>query len=255
MGPYFYFEFLFCRTSNLHRYGDCILHCNVYISRGIHELDNDIVLRYACAIANSGGGILHMQNVDYKSGVCSKDLDTWWSGMEIKLAAMISSDDICNYFDMVGNYDDADLYLFVKTSEHICTINYHSRLPTDTATHEVSYQSVIKLLQKEGPEKPLAALPPVPTDYYYGITHECLKQETKQIQFKQLSGRNSRDGKGIPEKIKSLVSKYVSAFANHEGGHIYFGIDDDQAAVYGEDMSYQDQERTGRACICNFINT
>lgn len=233
-------------TSNFHRYGECILHCNVYISRGIHELDNDIVLRYACAIANSGGGILHMQNVDYKTGVCSKDLDTWWSGMEIKLAAMISSDDICNYFDMVGNYDDADLYLFVKTSEHICTINYHSRLPTDTATHEVSYQSVIKLLQKEGPEKPLAALPPVPTDYNYGITHECLKQETKQIQFKQLSGRNSRDGKGIPEKIKSLVSKYVSAFANHEGGHIYFGIDDDQAAVYGEDMSYQDQERTAK---------
>ncbi|XP_061184332.1 schlafen family member 13-like [Saccostrea echinata] len=231
-------------TSNLHRYGECILHCNIHISRGIHEFDNDIVLRYACGIANSGGGVLHMKNEDYRSGVCSKDLDIWWSGMEIKLAEMISSDDICNYFDMVGNYDDADLYLFIKSAEHICTIDYHSRLPTDTATHEVSYQSVIKLLQRDESGKPLSALPSIPTNFQYGVTNEYLKQETKQIQFKQLSSRNSRDGKGIPDKIRTLISKYVTAFANHEGGHIYFGIDDDQAAVYGEEMTDQEQERT-----------
>lgn len=167
--------FLFCRILNLYRYGDCIFYCNVYIFRGIYELDNDIVLRYVCVIANSGGGIFYMQNVDYKSGVCFKDLDIWWSGMEIKLVVMILFDDICNYFDMVGNYDEDDFYFFVKTFEYICIINYYSRLLIDTVIYEVSYQSVIKLLQKEGFEKLLVVFFYVFTDYYYGIIYECFK--------------------------------------------------------------------------------
>ena len=83
-------------------------------------------------------------------GVQAKDLDTWWSAMENKLADIISGDDICNYFDLIGNYDDKDLYLFVKTAEHLCTLDFHARLPTDTATHDVSYQSAMKLLKKQG---------------------------------------------------------------------------------------------------------
>ena len=39
--------------------------------------------------------------------------------------------------------------------------------------------------------------------------------------------------------------KYVSAFANHEGGHIFFGIDDVRASVIGEDLSDADQRKTG----------
>jgi hypothetical protein len=62
--------------------------------------------------------------------VLSKHLDTWWSGMEIKMAEILSRDDICNYFDLVGNHDDKDLYLFVKTAEHLCSLRYHCRLPT-----------------------------------------------------------------------------------------------------------------------------
>lgn len=60
----------------------------------------------------------------------SKHLDTWWSGIEIKMAEILSRDDICNYFDLVGNHDDRDLYLFVKTAEHLCTLSYHCKLPT-----------------------------------------------------------------------------------------------------------------------------
>ena len=50
--------------------------------------------------------------------------------MECKMADIVSKDDICNYFDLVGNHDDADLYLFVKTAEHLCTLDFNCRLPT-----------------------------------------------------------------------------------------------------------------------------
>ena len=39
--------------------------------------------------------------------------------------------------------------------------------------------------------------------------------------------------------------KYISAFANHEGGHIFFGIDDVRASVIGEDLNESEQKRTG----------
>ena len=88
--------------------------------------------------------------------VQSKDLDTWWSGMESNLADILSGDDLCNYFDFIGNFDDRDLFLFVKTAEHLCTLNYHCRLPTDTATHNVTYASAAKLLSRTGDPSPLS---------------------------------------------------------------------------------------------------
>ncbi|XP_060064963.1 schlafen family member 13-like [Ylistrum balloti] len=231
-------------TRNLQKYGETVLHCAVHISKNIRDSENGSVLKYICALLNSGGGILHMQNQDYDTKVQPKDLDTWWSAMENKMADIISGDDICNYFDMVGNYDDKDLYLFVKTAEHLCTLDYYCRLPTDTATHEVSYHSTMKLLKASGEPSDLCDLPHIPTEYCYGETHEFLKQETKQIQFKQLSAPSSRDGKSLPSKIKYTVTRYISAFANHEGGHIYFGIEDVKAAVLGEELSEEEQKRT-----------
>ena len=50
--------------DNLHRYGELILHCSVNITHSIRECGNGLVLKYVCALLNSGGGILHMRNMD-----------------------------------------------------------------------------------------------------------------------------------------------------------------------------------------------
>ncbi|XP_052252656.1 schlafen family member 13-like isoform X2 [Dreissena polymorpha] len=231
-------------TENLQCYGEIILHCVVHITKGIRKSGNTIVLKYICALLNSGGGILHMRNIDAQRGpVLSKHLDMWWSGMEVKMAEILSRDDICNYFDLVGNHDDTDLYLFVKTAEHLCTLKYHCILPTDTATHNVTYQSLMRLLVEHGDAGRLEELPPIPDRFVHGRSAEELKKETKQIQFKQLATTfNRQSGRSnLPERVCGLMIKYVSAFANHEGGHIYFGIADTRASVFGEEMSLTDQ--------------
>ncbi|KAK7109857.1 hypothetical protein V1264_013826 [Littorina saxatilis] len=153
--------------------------------------------------------------------------------MESNLADIMSGDDLCNYFDFVGNFDDRDLFLFVKTAEHLCTLNYHCRLPTDTATHYVTYSSAVKLLSKTGEPSPLSELPLVPAEYRYSKVEDMLKQEGKQIQFKLLAS-NKEQGKSFADRIRYYCVKYVSAFANHYGGHVYFGIEDATSAVYGE---------------------
>lgn len=222
-------------SEQLSHYGEQTLQCPVYISRGIRDPENQRVLKLACALLNSGGGLLHMHNVEHSGKVQSKDLDTWWSGMESNLADILSGDDLCNYFDFVGNFDDLYLFLFVKTAEHLCTINYHCRLPTDTATHAVTYASAVKLLGKSGEVSPLSELPAIPTEYKYGQIEETLKQEGKQIQFKLLSV-NKEQGKSFADKVCYFSIKYISAFANHYGGHIYFGVEDSTSAVMGEEL-------------------
>ena len=58
---------------------------------------------------------------------------------------------------------------------------------TDTATHDVTYQSVMKLLTNQGQPGSLEDLPPIPISFIYGKAAETTKKETKQIQFKHLS--------------------------------------------------------------------
>ena len=56
----------FYSTTNLDRYGEIILQCPVNITKGIRDQGNVAVLQYICALLNSGGGILHMINIDLK---------------------------------------------------------------------------------------------------------------------------------------------------------------------------------------------
>ena len=250
-------QILFCWTcsySHSHEFGDIVVSCPVLISKGIHTTENKAVLQHVCALLNSGGGILIMENLEFNQGTQSKSLDEWWSGMECNFATILSGDDICNFLDFVGNFDDPHLYLFVKSAEHLCTLDYHCRLPTDTATHNVTYRSAVKLCKRQGPCDPLSSLPAIPTSFVYGRTEETLKQEGKQIQFKNLSSNFNKHGsKTLPEKIVYYSSKYISAFANHEGGHIYFGIEDTSASVTGEEMTEADETKTGMNCNKHFM--
>ena len=64
----------------------------------------------------------------------------------------------------------------------------------DTATHEVTYQSLLRLLVNHGEAGSLQELPPIPDTYIFGRSAEELKKETKQIQFKQLSSPQNKYG-------------------------------------------------------------
>ena len=63
---------------------------------------------------------------------------------------------------------------------------------TDTATHDVTYQSLMRLLVDRGEPGSLAELPPIPDRFVFGRSAEELKKETKQIQFKQLCAAQNK---------------------------------------------------------------
>lgn len=96
-----------------------------------------------------------------------------------------------------------------------------------------------------------AELPAVPKEFVYGHIEETLKQEGKQIQFKLLTNDSPRI-KAFSEKISSYCSKYITAFANHYGGHVYFGIEDTTAAVFGEIIRSKDEVIIGEEMFLNY---
>ncbi|KAK7109858.1 hypothetical protein V1264_013827 [Littorina saxatilis] len=56
-------------TDQLRQYGEQVLECPVYISRNIHDKQNQLVLHSACALLNSGGGLLRMHNLEHAGKV------------------------------------------------------------------------------------------------------------------------------------------------------------------------------------------
>ena len=66
-------------------------------------------------------------------------------------------------------------------------------------------------------------------------------RESKTVQFKQLLAQRTNNTSLAKRLIKqSKFPSYVSAFANHSGGHIYVGVRDD-GTVQGEKITPQDQ--------------
>ena len=81
---------------------------------------------------------------------------------------------------------------------------------------------------------------------------EALKQEGKQIQFKLLSSGRDQ-GKSFADRVRHYCVKYVSAFANHYGGHVYFGIEDATAAVLGEALEASAEHKISRGGFFVFL--
>ncbi|XP_070541551.1 schlafen family member 11-like isoform X2 [Ptychodera flava] len=227
---------------NLSNFGDHLLHCDIDVFKRINEGENASVQVNLCALLNSGGGILHLSNnVTSNDEVNSKLLDTWWSGIEQQIRWLISQDDVCNYIDLFGKFDSKDLYIFVKSSDHVCTISYHARVPTDTATLSVNYHTILKLFEKKSHEIGiLTELPAHPEHFCYGQPLENFRQETSQIQFKYLSNEKDPSHQPLAQRISWFIRRYISAFANHRGGYILFGIEDKSCLVFGEDVPDED---------------
>ena len=66
--------------------------------------------------------------------------------------------------------------------------------------------------------------------------------ESKTVQYKQL-----QDGKKLVENIEKQVSAYFGAFANHDGGWVVIGIEDDNYEVIGQTIS---KETEGEILKC-----
>ena len=193
--------------------------------------DVETVLKPVNGVLNSGGGIVEIKIVGFsklKPEDLNNHLDTFWSALQPKLNLMVQPSAYADVFDQKREKDT--IRLFIRATEHFCTVDYNLYLPGDAGLLLPSQQNVVDLLSErdsfkektDSPQVPLTDLISlVPEQFMY---NEVLNfHESKQVQLKYYSSQNELFHNNN-RKAQDEIAKHISAFGNGSGGVILIGI-------------------------------
>ena len=195
------------------------------------EIVNTVV-----ALLNSGGGKLVLC---YESPLPETHLD-FGRTIEQKVIRFLGSTRMVLKIKTTFLSDGIDFQ--VDSSDALITLNYNLCLATPNQVIHVlptdALEEVIKVISRE--KYTIVELSSYLKDFFKGKNVES--KEDVNVQFKSLKAAATKRVT-LADRVVSKSNKlalYVSAFANHGGGHVYYGIDDD-GIVEGEEVSNKDE--------------
>lgn len=194
-------------------------------------------MRYISACLNTNGGIVKLYNHHWESAT-GKDLDEWYGDVEKKLFS-----DSTKFIEFEGRYNEKILYLRIKPLHYIFSVDTYLYFPRNSNIVEARYPQTIDILLPSDKSGSLSELPDVKEVFEYQKTLLTLT-ENDQIQFKEIKSEN------IPSTFSSMINQYISAFSNHKGGRIFFGIEDKTFKVVGVELTEKDKQSI--SMIINF---
>ena len=215
-----------------------VLHYTITLEKG----DAEAVLRPINAVLNSGGGIVMMKIDDFsnfEAGDLNKKIETFWQTLEQKLNPMIQPSTYDDVFDKKLEGDT--IHLFIKATNHLCTVDYNMHLPFDAASlSRPTYEKVVDLLswreslENHIPEVPLTDLPIdlLPKQFTYKKVLDF--HESKQVQLKYFTSENGLFH-SKNQRAQDKIAEQISSFGNGSGGLILIGIEDN-GEICGEDI-------------------
>jgi hypothetical protein len=196
-----------------------------------------------CALFNSCcGGLLRLTFDDKCSGTKAtepKRIDDMVRRIEQSVRKFVGLATVSDAFKLI-HANPHCLQFNVKPAGRLCTVNYHLFLPTDCQVSAIlncedSSAKVAALLEAQSKTTEVS-FPQHCTQFYYKERAPDGLREGQMVQFKHLKDdptSNVTLADRMTNKSNKLVN-CISAFANHEGGHIYFGVDDTTYTVEGQ---------------------
>uniref|UniRef100_A0A8C2VC68 Schlafen AlbA-2 domain-containing protein n=2 Tax=Chinchilla lanigera TaxID=34839 RepID=A0A8C2VC68_CHILA len=214
------------------------------------------VVRAACALLNSGGGVIHteMANEDDHPVEMGQDL-------EQALRELIQSSDVLQAF-IECLQQGRHSYIYVKswssgppsedscTKPRICSLSSSLYRRSSTSVIRLDPRQALDFLktQKRNAKHTLRNEESPPSEIP-NIIHQNVSEsnpafqvfqsnkiehghilpfpESQSVEFKQYST------KCIQEYVRRKIPEYISAFANTEGGYLFIGVDDKRKTVLG----------------------
>ena len=207
------------------------------------------IIAAICAMLNSNGGkvVLHTDtdsNDIPVGGSPSSQMSPVIRILEQSMICIIGLPQIGRKINF--EYDKDSIVLFIKKADFLITTNYNLYLPSETQVVIVSPVESPEYVKDDIINKKFV-FEPVQLGSHCKIflnNKNCGFHERKNCQLKNL--------KADPSKRTTLAdrmtgknnrfSHYVSAFANHCGGHIYYGIRDHGGVVEGEFIPNEDDK-------------
>jgi hypothetical protein len=181
-----------------------------------------------CAMLNSNGGkvVIHI-DADWENGKPTGILQMS-SVIRILEQSMISIIGLRQTILKIDFEAKDSIVISIEKADSLITINYNLYLPSETQVVQVSPLEPLENVQHIIINRKVV-MKPVQLGSHCKIFLKgkpCGFHERKMVQFKQLKTDPSKrttladrmTGKG------NKFSCYVAAFANHNGGHIYYGI-------------------------------
>ncbi len=193
---------------------------------------NQNILPAVCALLNSEGGTIQITEItlDIRS---IEQAVTKITGE----AACSTSVEVKRVANAEGYYK---ILVDVKKSKEFITVNYNLYRPTQKqilAIPATDNRDIIRSVLDRSIVENCVLKGSHINNFVVG--KNATLDESDVIQLKNLktlaSGRTTFAKRMMTEKNK--FSNYISGFANHRGGHIYYGIDDKSLVVIGEKLT------------------
>ena len=176
---------------------------------------------------------------NFEAGDLNKKIETFWQTLEQKLNPMIQPSTYDDVFDKKLEGDT--IHLFIKATNHLCTVDYNMHLPFDSASlSRPTYEKVVHLLScRESPENRIPEIPltDLPTDLLpKQFTYKKVLDfhESKQVQLKYFTSENGLFH-SKNQRAQDKIAEQISSFGNGSGGLILIGIEDN-GEICGEDI-------------------
>uniref|UniRef100_A0A8C5X1K9 SLN13 protein n=1 Tax=Malurus cyaneus samueli TaxID=2593467 RepID=A0A8C5X1K9_9PASS len=212
-------------------------------SSSIQKSKRNVLSIAVYALLNSGGGIVRMESED--RNYCFQEHGIG-EDIERSLRDCVSGNKTSEYFTWMQK--GSNLLLFVKTwscggpeqgsaatKPRLCSLSTGLFYRSDTSVYPMTSTEAVAFLRKKSRAKchNENGLSTKRARVTFNAAARFMKRdkvlvgevlgftETMHIEFKEYSTKN------ILEYIKRCLPKYVSAFANTEGGYLFFGVDDD----------------------------
>nr|XP_006990147.2 schlafen family member 13 [Peromyscus maniculatus bairdii]XP_015863839.2 schlafen family member 13 [Peromyscus maniculatus bairdii] len=216
------------------------------------KLEKTNITKAACALLNSGGGVIEIQMANNSDHPVEMGLD-----LEQSLRELIQSSDLQTFFETQQR--GKHFYIFVKSwtcgprsgsaKPRICSQNSSLYRRSGTSVIEMNFIDAFTFLKDKKSVKCSLTDEGTPPAKKSKTMHQnnpelksaseifqCEKLEYGQIlpfpestyiEFKQFSTKK------IQNYIKNIIPEYVSAFANTLGGYLFIGVDNETKEVQG----------------------
>jgi tetratricopeptide (TPR) repeat protein len=198
-----------------------------------------------CGLLNSyHGGILKLTS---SKSLTPATLDELVRGIEQTLIELLGLTGLREYCQTEIKELGKEIIFTVMPSDRIFTVEYNLVLPTDFLVKQVH--------RTEPLEKIARVLKPAGRQFVSARQHNRVKEfekestmpedlrESDTVQFKKVkSDRNTN--KSLADRIiANKITHYIAAFANHKGGHVFIGIDDETYKVCGQIVINEERQR------------
>ena len=195
----------------------------------------DEIIAAICAMLNSNGGkvVIHL-------GIRSDEISLSQLSLVIRIVEQqlikIIGPNITRNVDF--KEDNQTVTIFVRKADSLITIDYHLYFPSQTQVVQVPPSQPMEKVKNEIVQRKIVDEPVQQGSHCKIFQKEkiCGFLESKTIQLKNLKADSSKKIT-LADRMTSKSNKfscYVSAFANFRGGHIYYGINDNDTVVEGE---------------------